>query len=115
MFSWKAPEEAFFHLGAARREKRAGDSWPPLLIARQESSDQKFSVRLSTASAASFMASDKVGCAWQIRAMSSAAPRNSMLVTASAISSAALRPLLSTPRTYSVLASATHLTKPLMT
>ena len=55
---------------------------------------QKFSVRLSTASAASFVASDSEGCAWQMRAMSSALARNSMATTASAINSEAMGPTM---------------------
>ena len=51
-----------------------------------------FSERLSTPSAASFIASDSDGCAWQIMPMSSAEPRNSIATTASAISSPANGP-----------------------
>src|SRR5688572_8018091 len=43
--------------------------------------------RLSTERAASCTASDRVGCAWQIRARSSAEPWNSIATTASAINS----------------------------
>src|SRR5690606_8682058 len=80
----------------------------------QKSAAYRFSVRLSTARAASLTASDRVGCAWQMRAMSSAAPRNSMMVTASAISSEAIGPTMCTPSTSSVLASARILTKPVV-
>ena len=49
-----------------------------------------------------------------MRAMSSAAPRNSMMVTASEINSDAIGPMICTPRTSSVLASAITLAKPVV-
>src|SRR5690606_9952862 len=76
--------------------------------------DQKFSVRLSTASAASFVLSLSDGCAWQMRAMSSLLALNSIAITASATSSDAIGPMMCTPRISSVLASATILTKPVV-
>ena len=68
--------------------------------------------RPSTASAASRVASESVGWAWQVRAMSSALPANSMTITASAIMSEARGPRMCTPRTRSVAASARILTSP---
>src|SRR3989475_247430 len=64
---------------------------------------QMLSARLSTASAASFMASESDGCAWQIMPMSSLLARNSMATTASAISSEANAPMMCTPNTDAVL------------
>ncbi|KAG1220631.1 hypothetical protein G6F68_021145 [Rhizopus microsporus] len=49
-----------------------------------------------------------------MRSMSSAAPRNSMMVTASEISSEAIGPTMCTPRTSSVLASAMTLATPVV-
>src|SRR5690606_7814385 len=68
--------------------------------------------RLSTAMAASWMASDRVGWAWQIRARSSAEPLNSMVSTPSCTSSEALGPMMCRPRTRSVSAWAITFTKP---
>src|SRR5215813_8030116 len=68
--------------------------------------------RLPTASAASFTASVRVGWAWQVRAMSSAAAPNSIATAASAIMLPASGPRMWTPRTRSVLASARIFTKP---
>ena len=48
--------------------------------------------RLPTASAASFTASVSVGCAWQVRARSSADPPNSISTAASAIMLPGIRP-----------------------
>src|SRR5439155_113577 len=56
---------------------------------RRAVAHQMLSARLSTASAASFMASESDGCAWQIMPMSSPLARDSMATTASAISSEA--------------------------
>src|SRR5689334_2798271 len=67
---------------------------------------------LSTASAASRITSDIEGCAWQMRAMSSAEAPNSMATTASAISSLARLPIACTPRMRSVRASARILMNP---
>src|SRR6185503_7008031 len=53
-------------------------------------------VRLLTASAASFIASDSDGWAWQMRAMSSDAALNSIATTASAIISEAIGPMICT-------------------
>ena len=59
--------------------------------------------RFSTASAASFTASDRVGWAWQVRAMSSAEAPNSIATPHSAISSPASGPMMWAPRTRSVV------------
>src|SRR5215470_8905187 len=67
---------------------------------------------LPTARAASFTASVKVGWAWQVRAMSSAAAPNSIATAASAIMLPASGPMIWTPSTRSVLASARIFTKP---
>src|SRR5882762_7888754 len=75
---------------------------------------QMLSARLSTASAASFIASESDGCAWQIMPMSSLLARNSMATTASAISSEANAPMMCTPSITSVFASATNFTRPLV-
>ena len=69
-----------------RREAAAGERQ---CDERDEQSCHMLSARLSTASAASFIASDSDGCAWQIMPMSSAAAPNSIAATASAISSPA--------------------------
>src|SRR5690606_37781930 len=53
--------------------------------------------RLSTAMAASWIASDRVGWAWQMRARSSAEPLNSMVNTPSCTSSDALAPMMCRP------------------
>ncbi len=66
----------------------------------------------STASAASFMASGRVGWAWQVRAMSSEEAPNSIASAASAIIVPASGPMICTPSTRSVAASASTLTKP---
>ena len=50
--------------------------------------------RLPAARAASFTASVRVGCAWHVRARSSADPPNSMRTAASAISSPACGPMI---------------------
>ena len=68
--------------------------------------------RPATASAASLIASLRVGWAWQVRAMSSAAAPNSMASTASAIKVPASGPMMCTPSTWSVALSARILTKP---
>src|SRR5260221_5615686 len=68
--------------------------------------------RLATAIAASLTASDSVGCAWQVRAMSSEDAPNSMAMTASAIMLPASAQISCTPRTRSVFASAKIFTKP---
>src|SRR5690606_40376876 len=83
-------------------------------VGAADAQDQKFSVRLSTASAASLVASDSEGCAWQMRAMSSALALNSIATTASAINSLAMGPTMCTPRISSVLASARNLTMPVV-
>src|SRR6266508_4405218 len=75
---------------------------------------QILSARLSTASAASFIASESEGCAWQIMPMSSLVARNSIATTASAISSEANAPMMCTPSTASVFASARNFTRPLV-
>src|SRR5713101_4064636 len=75
---------------------------------------QILSARLSTASAASFIASESEGCAWQIIPMSSLLARNSMATTASAISSEANAPMMCTPSMASVFASARNFTRPLV-
>src|SRR5215467_3240682 len=75
---------------------------------------QMFSARLSTARAASFIASDSEGCAWQIMPMSSLEARNSIATTASAINSDANAPMMCTPRMVSVFASARYFTRPLV-
>ncbi len=69
-------------------------------------------VRLATAMAASLTASVSVGCAWQVRARSSAEPPNSMITAASAIISLAWAAIMCTPRMRSVSASARILMKP---
>src|SRR5665647_2906915 len=68
--------------------------------------------RLATAMAASLTASGSVGCAWQVRAMSSAEAPNSMASAASAIMLPASAQISCTPSTRSVLASARIFTKP---
>ena len=68
--------------------------------------------RPSTARAASFIASLKVGWAWQVRAMSSAEAPNSIANVASAIIVPASGPMMCTPRTRSVALSARILTNP---
>src|SRR5882724_12920710 len=87
---------------------------PPAFARFQGSSPhrQMLRARLSTASAASFMASESEGWAWQIMPMSSLLARNSMATTASAISSEANAPMMCTPSTASVFASATNFTRP---
>ena len=50
---------------------------------------------MSTASAASFVASDSDGWAWQMRAMSSALALNSIATTASEINSLTIGPMAS--------------------
>src|SRR5262245_34161964 len=67
---------------------------------------------LPTARAASLTASVSVGWAWQVRAMSSAAAPNSIATAASAIMLPASGPMMWTPSTRSVLASARIFTKP---
>src|SRR5215813_13840756 len=76
------------------------------------SCDQIWIARLATASAASLTASGSVGCAWQVRAISSAAAPNSMATAASAIMLPASGHRIWTPSTRSLLASASILTKP---
>src|SRR5450830_1157090 len=78
----------------------------------QTASNWKFNERLSTANAASFVASDSDGCAWQIRAISSEEPRNSIATTASEINSEAIGPTIWIPRISSVVASARNFTIP---
>lgn len=56
--------------------------------------------------------SAKVGWAAMVRAMSSALPPYSIWATAGAMSSEAWRPMIWTPRSLSVLASAMTLTMP---
>src|SRR5262249_31382652 len=73
---------------------------------------QKLIARLATAKPASLIASLKVGCAWQVRAMSSADAPNSMAMAASPIMLPASGPRICTPSTRSVLASAKIFTKP---
>ena len=74
--------------------------------------DHIWMARLPTASAASLMASERVGWAWQVRARSSAEPPNSISTAASWIISPASRPTMCTPSTRSVFASARTFTKP---
>ena len=74
--------------------------------------DQKFKLRLSTASAASLVDSLSEGWAWQMRAMSSALALNAIATTASAINSEAKGPTICTPRISSVRASASIFTNP---
>src|SRR6476620_9872455 len=68
--------------------------------------------RFATAIAASFTASGSVGCAWHVRAMSSAEAPNSIAMVASAIMLPASAQKRCTPSTRSVFASARILTKP---
>src|SRR5690606_27856759 len=68
--------------------------------------------RLCTAIAASCTASDRLGCAWQMRARSSALPLNSIASTPSWTSSETLAPTRCMPRMVSVSASASTFTKP---
>src|SRR6266478_3779990 len=68
--------------------------------------------RLTTESAASLIASERVGWAWQVRARSSAEPPNSIRMAASWIISPASRPTMCTPSTRSVFASARTFTNP---
>ena len=60
---------------------------------------------LSTDNAASFMASENVGCAWQVLAISSELAPNSIAIVISAIISPAWGPIIWTPKTLSVLFS----------
>ena len=73
---------------------------------------QAWRARPSTARAASRRASERVGWAWQVRAMSSLVAPNSMAAAASAIMSPARGPRMCTPRTRSVWASARIFTEP---
>src|SRR5256884_899542 len=73
---------------------------------RRPVAHQMLSARLSTASAASFMAWESEGWAWKIMPISSLLARNSMATTASAISSEANAPMMCTPSIASVFASA---------
>ena len=57
-------------------------------------------------------ASERVGWAWQVRAMSSDAPPKLMVMAASWIISPAWGPMMWTPSTLSVAASARILAKP---
>ncbi len=84
----------------------------PLPRAGRGGANQIWIDRLSTPIAASFTASDIVGCAWQVRARSSAEPPNSISTAASWIISPAPKPTMWTPSTRSVLASASIFTKP---
>src|SRR5262249_6542759 len=85
-----------------------------LLVKREDVGHQIFRARLSTASAASFIASESDGWAWQIMPMSSAEPRNSIATTASAISSPANGPMMCTPRISSVSFLDRNLTSPVV-
>jgi hypothetical protein len=77
------------------------------------SCSQMCSARLPDAARqASRKASVKVGCACDMRAMSSAEARNSMATTASAIMSAARGPIICTPRSSSVSRCASTLMSP---
>ena len=67
---------------------------------------------LSTDKAASLTASEKVGWAWQVRAISSALAPNSIATPISAINSPAWGPIICAPNTLSVCSSARILTKP---
>src|SRR5204863_3680507 len=69
-------------------------------------------VQPSTPMAAWRSASERVGCGWQVRATSSEAARNSIATQYSAIISPTCGPIMWTPRTSSVLASARTFTKP---
>ena len=69
-------------------------------------------LRPSTANAASRVASDNVGWAWQMRARSSLAAPNSMATTPSEINSDAIGPITCIPRMRSVLRSARIFTNP---
>src|SRR4051794_39889198 len=62
--------------------------------------------RFSTASAASFTASVSVGCAWQVRAISSDDPPNSIATAHSITRLPASGPTMWTPSTRSLVASA---------
>src|SRR5437667_9363867 len=66
----------------------------PRLPASLKNCLQKFSDRLSTASAASLVASESEGWAWQMRAMSSLDAPNSIATTASEINSDAIGPTM---------------------
>ena len=99
----------------APRPRRAARPKPkrrPRRRARGAASAHIWMARLSAASAASFTASFSVGCAWQVRAKSSAEPPNSISTAASAIMVPASAPRICTPSTRSVAASASTLTKP---
>src|SRR6201985_3647183 len=74
--------------------------------------DHIWMARLPTASAASLTASERVGWAWQVRARSSAEPPNSINTAASWIISPASAPIIWTPSTRSVFASARIFTNP---
>ena len=66
----------------------------------------------STDKAASLTASENVGCAWQVLAISSELAPNSIAIAISAINSPAWGPIKWTPSTLSVVASAKIFTKP---
>src|SRR5690606_16432347 len=76
----------------APREDRDG---PGFCESRIPNPGRQFALwiaRLSTAMAASWMTSDRLGCAWQMRARSSAEPLNSIVSTPSWTSSETLAP-----------------------
>src|SRR5690349_7623956 len=84
-------------------------SWRP---PQGDGKNQKLIARLSTASAASLIASVSVGWAWQVRAISSDEAPNSIATAASPIILPASGPRICTPSTRPVLALARILTKP---
>ena len=67
---------------------------------------------LSTDKAASLTASEKVGWAWQVLAMSSELAPNSIATPISAINSPAWGPIICAPKTLSVVSSAKIFTNP---
>src|SRR6185312_7436332 len=68
--------------------------------------------RLSTDSAASCTTSERVGCAWMMRARSSDEPLNSIATTPSPISAETSGPTVGTPRVRSGSACAMIFTRP---
>ena len=67
---------------------------------------------IEASDAASFIDSDKVGCAWQIREMSSAVNPASIAATASPMSSPAWAPMICTAKTLSLSLSDKNLILP---
>src|SRR5262249_15723677 len=89
-----------------------GHAPPPRPGGRCRGGREVLMLRLATPSAASRTASGNVGCAWTVRAMSSALAPYSIASTASATKSEARAPRMWIPRMRSLAASAMILTPP---